>query len=174
MNVITAVNEYKLKPGQVSVFLAGGITDCWDWQQEVIKELSKFSNTENLVVFNPRRSDFSIDDPNAAQIQIEWEYKYLHEADIFSMYFTEGKSTQPICMYELGVHLTRLSDLNSLKPLSAIISVESGYCRAKDVLIQSKLAMGGRDIANMNANAKHHAKMIYDDYLWILHGDQND
>ena len=152
---------------EVSVFLAGGITGCWDWQEAAIDELSKYDDTDNLVVYNPRRENFPIEDPNAAQEQIEWEFKYLHQVDIFSMYFTAGQSTQPICMYELGVHLARFE--LSYKPLSAIVSVEDGYVRSQDVEIQTQLACSEKGgMLNMHANAKSHAELIHRDYTDLL------
>ena len=165
MKVVTAVEEYSPKEDEISVFLAGGVTGCWDWQKAVIEELEKKEDTENLVVFSPRRENFPIEDPNAAQEQIEWEYKYLHIADIFSMYFTAGESTQPICMYELGVHLTR-AEMGDL-PETVVISVEDGYVRSQDVIIQSELALG-EDIVNQHADARSHADLIYSDYLNLL------
>lgn len=165
MRVITAVEEYVTQQGDITCFLAGGITNCWEWQNAVIDELNKMEDTEHLVLFNPRRANFPIDDPNASQEQIEWEYNQLHKADIFSMYFTAGESTQPICMYELGVHVTR-AELDD-KPRTVVVSVEKGYVREQDVVIQTKLALG-EGIVNIDANAQSHAQLIYSDYKEIL------
>lgn len=162
MKVVTAPSQYELKHGEISVFLAGGITNCWEWQKAVIEELAKFDDTDQLVVYNPRRDNFPIGDPNAAQEQIEWEFKYLHQVDIFSMYFTAGDSDQPICMYELGVHTTR--SLKTDTPFCVVVSVEDGYRRAQDVSIQMQLAFKC-DIVNVHANARSHAFLIYKDYL---------
>ena len=176
MRVVTAVEEYIPKDEDICVFLAGGITNCWGWQSAVIDELDKMKNTDSLVVFNPRRPNFPIDDPNAAQEQIEWEYKYLHLADIFSMYFTSGESTQPICMYELGVHIIR--SVFDSKPESVIVSVEDGYIREQDVVIQVGLALKDDlytnsavnpiNPVNVHADARSHAQLIYDDYISLL------
>lgn len=165
MRVYTAVEEYIPQESDITCFLAGGITNCWEWQDAVIAELEKRDNIENLVLFNPRRKNFPIHDPNASQEQIEWEYKYLHEADIFSMYFTSGESTQPICMFELGVHITRAA--LGPKPKSVVISVEDGYVRQQDVLIQTQLALGTGFVI-MNATAVSHADRIYEDYLNLV------
>ena len=40
------------KPKYISLFLAGGITNCKEWQKVVIKELE----SENVSIFNPRHS----------------------------------------------------------------------------------------------------------------------
>ena len=87
-----------------SVFLAGGISNCTDWQSEVIKYLDK----EDITIFNPRRKNFDITDLSATTQQIKWEFNRLEKMDIFSMYFCESKSDQPICMYELGRYVERM------------------------------------------------------------------
>jgi hypothetical protein len=116
------------------VFLAGGITNCPDWQQRVIKELKA---CDGGVLFNPRREDFNIHDPNAAGEQIKWEYDALMMCDIFTMWFCNAPSDQPICMYELGRYFCRYQ-LGRIKKV--VIGVEPGYKRAMDVLMQLRLA----------------------------------
>ena len=172
MKVYTAVEEPEVAGDEIVCFLAGGITNCWDWQSAVIDELSKFDDTDKLVVFSPRRENFPIDDPNAAQEQINWEFNYLHMADIFSMYFASSESVQPICMYELGVHLTRF-DLDDF-PLECVVSVEEGYKRKDDVIIQAVLALDGENIVNTDATPESHAQLIYEAYLEILNDDEEE
>lgn len=140
MRVITAVEDYEEKLNDVKCFLAGGITNCPNWQKEVIEYLDRYPEnmTEHLVLFNPRRENFPIHDPNASEEQIKWEFKYLESMDIFSMYFTSGISDQPICMYELGRNLVRMYQKNPYKCLS-VVSVEDGYKRKNDVVIQTGL-----------------------------------
>lgn len=119
------------KPKYPSVFLAGGITNCPEWQDD-LKEL--LSN-EMITIFNPRRKKFPIHDPNAAKEQITWEFKALNGATIFSMWFCNTDSDQPICLYELGRHLVLRKDC----PETIVIGVEPGYRRAQDVYIQTGL-----------------------------------
>lgn len=121
-----------------SVFLAGGISDCPNWQKEVIKELKNLP----CIVLNPRREDFPIDDPKAAEEQITWEFRALHHANVFSMWFCAGPSDQPICMYELGRNLAlRQYKHNFMEKIA--IGVEPGYKREKDVYIQCELVHPG-------------------------------
>ena len=54
-----------------TVFLAGGITGCSDWQQEMVELLA---DTEYLLA-NPRRKNFPIGNPEAAEEQIKWEWR---------------------------------------------------------------------------------------------------
>lgn len=148
MKVITAPEYYEPHDKDISVFLAGGITNCPNWQNEVIKDLN-VDNLSHLIVFNPRRKNFPIEDKSAAYAQIEWEYKMLEKCDIFSMYFSSGESDQPICMYELGRNILRMQ---MRFPFDwedrIIISVEDGYRRKQDVLIQTELATNNKIFVN--------------------------
>ena len=143
MKVINAPESYNMEDGEISVFLAGGITNCPDWQSEIISRLNHPMYNESLVVFNPRRENFPIHIPSAADEQIKWEFNQLSRMDIFSMYFCESDSDQPICMYELGRYI---SEMQKRFPVDwkdrIIISVEGGYKRINDVIVQSRLACG--------------------------------
>ena len=150
MKIITAPEIYTPEDYHISCFLAGGITNCPDWQSEVIKQLFDFTlGPFEPVIFNPRRENFPIEDKSAAFQQIEWEYDMLEKCNIFSMYFSSGESDQPICMYELGRNILRIqmrypSDWED----RIIISVEDGYRRKQDVLIQTELATNNKIFVN--------------------------
>lgn len=168
MKVFEALNEptenefYNFK--NIKLFLAGGITNCDDWQSKVIDKLNKFP-LDDLVIFNPRRKHFDTSDKNASRKQIEWEFKYLNNMDIFTMYFANSeKSTQPICLYELGRHLERMkhrfpTDWED----RIIIGVEDGYSRTQDVIIQSRLALGYYAVQR-HITPEVYAQMIYKSY----------
>ena len=163
MRVITAVENFKseLFDNTITCFLAGGITKCWDWQKAVIDELNKYDLPDHFVIFNPRRENFPIDDPNASFEQICWEFKYLENCDIFSMYFVNSESDQPICMYELGRNLMRMKWLYPISCVNrVVITCEGGYSRYNDVEIQSRLALG-EYVLTPNPSAKSHAEAIY-------------
>lgn len=73
MKIVTAVDmSYDIKLFDIWCFLAGGITGCKDWQKQVIDYLENQPDTDNLVIFNPRRENFPINDPSAAEEQIKW------------------------------------------------------------------------------------------------------
>lgn len=162
MRVITAPELYARQDGDIFCFLAGGITNCPDWQKEVIKHLEGYG-INNLVLFNPRREDFPIHDKSASCAQIYWEYRFLQQMDIFSMYFCNGESDQPICMYELGRNLVRFVD----RADRVVISVEDGYKRAGDVVIQSSLALGCNTV-HLHATPEEHARLIREVSLNIM------
>ena len=174
MRVITAPEIIEKKDNEKYVFLAGGITNCPDWQNDIIERLEHLRSS-NLVVLNPRREDFPIHDPSAAYKQIEWEFEALEKADIFSMHFCSGESDQPICMYELGRNILRMqmkypSDWEN----RIIISVEEGYSRKNDVLIQTELATKNKiqvnilDFGYLKDDKDKHARLIVSSYLKIL------
>jgi hypothetical protein len=167
MRIITAVENFEseLFNGDITCFLAGGITKCWDWQKAVIAELNKFDLPDHFVIFNPRREKFPINDPNASFEQISWEFKYLNSCDIFSMYFVNSESDQPICMYELGRNLMRMKLMYPISCVNrVIITCEDGYSRYNDVKIQSRLALGA-DVLTPNPSAKSHAEEIYKAFI---------
>lgn len=175
MRVITAPEKVVLNDGEISVFLAGGITDCYNWQQDIINyiESKNFAEKENLVLLNPRRENFPIHDPSASMEQITWEFNALENADIFSMYFVNNKSVQPICMYELGRNIVKMQ---MRKPIDwkdrIIISVEDGYKREQDVQIQVELACGKYIPVNTGFGAErtmwYHGDYIVRSYHNIL------
>lgn len=124
------------KPKYISLFLAGGITNCKEWQKAVMEELK----SEDVSIFNPRQEHFDITDRNASYKQILWEYERLEQMDIFSMYFCNDNSDQPICMYELGRNIVRMQNrFPSDWQKRIVISVEDGYKRKQDVIIQTGL-----------------------------------
>lgn len=107
-----------------AVFLAGGITDCPDWQADAREMLEGLP----VVVLNPRRANFPIHDPSAAAAQIDWEFRHLRRADVVLFWFPASPSPQPIALYELGFHAS------AGKPLA--VGAEPGYPRRTDVLEQ--------------------------------------
>lgn len=179
MQIVTAPEAFQKKNSQIGVFLAGGITNCSEWQSEVIEcliNLSKYveDNLENLIIFNPRRKNFPIDDPNAANEQITWEFSFLEKCDIFSMYFdyTE-KSDQPICFYELGRNLIKM-EIKFPEDFKKriIISYKENFKRAKDVEIQTNLALNIEEDYMIKQPVEHAIKII-EAYRYLLKKNEN-
>jgi len=112
------------------MFLAGGITDCPDWQRDLVLEL----HSTNLTVYNPRRANFPIGDPSAAQEQIAWEHERLHVADAVSFWFP-CETLCPIVLFELGAALERHQHL--------VVGVHEQYPRRQDVEVQCGLQRDG-------------------------------
>ncbi len=126
MRYIEALENLELDCEETSIFLAGGITNCPGWQQELVELL----RDTDLILLNPRRAQFPMDDPSAASQQIEWEHRHLRLADAVSFWFC-AEAIQPITLYELGAW--SMTD----KPL--FVGVHPDYIRRRDVEIQTKL-----------------------------------
>ena len=114
------------KENNPSLFLAGGITNCPNWQKELIELLKD----TNLTLLNPRRKHFQENNPEIEEQQITWEFNHLKKASAVSFWFTK-ETVCPITLYELGKQST------SNKPL--FIGVHPDYSRKRDVEIQTKL-----------------------------------
>ena len=118
-----------------SVFMAGGITDCPDWQTDMVGLLKD----SHLTLFNPRRKDFPIHDPGAAQAQIEWEFRYLRRAEAIMFWFPR-ETLCPIVLYELGAW--------SNKYKSIFVGTHPDYARRQDVIIQTSLVRPGMKVVD--------------------------
>lgn len=114
-----------------TLFLAGGITDCPDWQAEFCHLMQHV----DLTILNPRRKNFPIGDPDAAFQQIEWEHCWLQDADAVLYWFSRG-SLNPIVLYEYGM---RLGWRRNVDPLKTFVGCDPEYPRIQDVHIQTKL-----------------------------------
>lgn len=162
----------------IRVFLAGGITDCADWQSTVVSsfEADKDFKDKNIILYNPRRENWnmSMNSKTEAQRQIEWEFKRLEKMDIFSMYFAASQtSVGPICLYELGRYVCRMQmRFPQDWQLRIIVDIESGYLRENDVLEQLYWATGGQICANTRATEYSHADKIKWAVRRVMNGEQ--
>lgn len=169
MKIITAPEFYYhgIHRKDITCFLAGGITNCPGWQNDVIDYLKEHEEEcSDLVILNPRRKDFSIQDTSATIAQIIWESHNLQLCDIFSMYFANTeKSDQPICFYELGRNVTRLVYEKGTEAKShMVISYDENFRRKQDVMMQTTLATGGTIIVHETKTPQEHARYIIDAY----------
>lgn len=137
IQVITAP-ERNFLANHPFVFMAGGITGCPEWQDEMIESFRKMRSPEKESIFNydmtllnPRRKNFPMDDPTAAERQIKWEHDMLRLADAILFWFPK-ETICPIVLYELGAW--SMTD----KPI--LVGVHPEYQRRQDVEIQTKLA----------------------------------
>jgi hypothetical protein len=110
-----------------SVFLAGGISGCGNWQAQVAETLKDL----DIIVYNPRRKKFSLEDKDVNKEQIMWEYDHLRKASLVSFWFCK-ETVCPITLYELGnFNMTQ-------KPM--VIGMDPEYSRKEDVDVQTRLA----------------------------------
>lgn len=117
-----------------ALFLAGGITGCPDWQEEVLR-----TNFHGWNVLNPRRPNFDVSNPAMSDEQVDWEYDHLELADVILFWFAE-KQIQPIALYELG------SWARSTKPIA--VGCHPDYPRRWDVMKQLSRRRPGLPIHN--------------------------
>ena len=134
MKYIEAITNYEKLPGERSIFLAGGIIDCGDWQKEMTDRLSD----TNLIILNPRRNDFP-EETNATVTQIKWEFDHLRKADMILFWFPrEGPCMTSL--FELGTWS------HSDKPL--FIGIEPGYVKRGGMIKQLALIRPELPIVN--------------------------
>ena len=144
MTLVTAPNEdYSMATmsDNIKLFLGGGISNCPDWQAEMIEH---FINSAHVTIYNPRREDFS---PDNEEQQICWEFDKLSKADMLVFWFPK-ETVCPITLYELGKWG------NSTKT-PMVIGIEEEYTRKRDIIIQTELARPEIQIAT-----------DFDDFLW--------
>lgn len=109
-----------------SLFLAGGIMGCPNWQQHLIDDL----RDSGLTLLNPRRAYFPMGDSSAAELQIAWEYRHLRKATAICFWFP-CETLCPIALYELGAW--------SMTDKHLFVGVHPHYQRRQDVVLQTGL-----------------------------------
>ena len=112
-------------PVHAKLFIAGGISNCPNWQKEAITLLDKVEG----IAYNPRRtSKFSED---IAGEQIEWEHSALRNSDTVLFWFP-AETLCPITLFELGVFSQR-------KNTPIFVGTHPDYQRKFDVIKQLEL-----------------------------------
>ena len=130
MEYIESPSVYIRKSEQKAIFLAGGITNCPNWQVEIVVLLKE----HKITILNPRRKNFPIDDPNASRDQIRWEFNHLRKADVILFWFPK-ESICPIALYELGAWC--------MTDKTLFIGVHEDYKRRIDIEEQTLLVRPG-------------------------------
>lgn len=127
MKYIESPEIYKNFDSKKSIFLAGGITNCPDWQLEMVERLKN----HDIILLNPRRKKFPINVPTASKEQIQWEFEHMRRADTILFWFPK-ESICPIALYELGAWC--------MTDKLLWIGVHPNYERKVDIEEQTKLA----------------------------------
>jgi hypothetical protein len=126
MRVVRCPAEAEPEQQQRSLFLAGGISNCPDWQSALLEDL----RDTDWVVFNPRRADFDAGNSELARGQIEWEHRHLRRSSAIAFWFPP-QTLCPITLYELGAW--------SMTDKALFVGVDPMYARRLDVLEQTRL-----------------------------------
>ncbi len=109
-----------------SVFLAGGINQCPNWQDVFLNKLSDLYNG-NVTIYNPRRSgDFK---PEMHKAQVDWETRKLEESTVVVFWFCH-ETLCPITLYEYGwiKHTDKVR----------IVGAHPDYQRRNDILFRER------------------------------------
>ncbi len=109
-----------------TVFLAGNISNTWNWQNKMVEMLGR----TDLTVINPRREFFDESNPLLPKQQIAWEFFFLKETAAISFWFDKD-TMAPISLYELGFQLGKIVGGNNSKKI--FIGVDKEYKRKVDV-----------------------------------------
>jgi hypothetical protein len=125
MRYIEAVEDYEINSNEKTLFVAGGITGCGDWQSELVETLKD----QDITILNPRRKKYP-DHPRAEREQITWEHDAMSKAQAVSFWFP-NETLCPITLYELG----KISAGNK----KLFVGVDPDYARKVDLEIQLKL-----------------------------------
>lgn len=113
-----------------SVFIAGGISNCPDWQSTLAHSL----DTQLYDVVNPRRNTGFDRTGNTAGEQIAWEHSALAKVDSCVFWFP-CETLCPITLFELGKLLVRASQ----KSVRLVVGWHPDYQRAFDLQVQIAL-----------------------------------
>lgn len=152
MTAILLKPPIELKPylenkASKKIFLAGTIErgTAVDWQEKAWISLA--SAFDNLIVFNPRRDDFS---PEATQSvnnsyfyeQVQWEQDALEASNVVLFNFIP-KTLSPITLMELGYALARKRGWGpnfGICPQQIVVCCPDGYWRQGNVEVMLKRA----------------------------------
>lgn len=116
------------------LFLAGGISNCPDWQKEFCKKLNQYNG--DLIVYNPRRVGDLAKNGSDAEYQIKWEHQYLAYATHMIFWFPE-ESVCPITLFELGKYCELFKNEDAANQI--IVGIHPNYSRKFDLEIQLPL-----------------------------------
>lgn len=132
-----AAQDYSFSEMRSTLFLAGGISNCSDWQKYFINmikmEYYHYSPDSHysLLCLNPRRSTFDVNNPKESELQIKWEFDRLKESDNIVFWFPQ-ETLCPITLFEYGKHFT---DRNK----RLFVGTHKNYKRRFDIVYQTKL-----------------------------------
>lgn len=121
---------------RIPVFLAGGISNCPNWQDQAIGVI----NLDKFDVINPRREGDLAKDGAEARRQIEWEHRGLRES-VIALFWFPKESICPITLLEYGRMLER-ADTHGVR---IIAGYDFDYQRGFDLEVQTQLAVDWAD-----------------------------
>lgn len=126
--IVAPQNVARDKMERPILFLAGGISNCPHWQEQVIQALLEDTELSGTIL-NPRRSSM----PPDRLEQIAWEFRGLQFCDLKSFWFCKATEC-PITLLEYGKAL-------AVPDRPMVVGIEPGYSHLSNVGIQTSLAI---------------------------------
>ena len=114
------------------MFLAGGISGCQPWQDEMKDLIAQ--KCPGLIPVNPRRANFDVSRKDIHHEQIKWEFDFLRRADVIIFWFPK-ETLCPITLFELGTW----SVLCKTHGSQIFVGCDPEYMRRDDVHTQLSL-----------------------------------
>ncbi len=111
---------------ETTIFLAGGISSCQNWQP-IMADLLKDTN---LTILNPRRKFFDTTIPGMEEEQIVWEFNHLNMSTLIMFWFC-AETLCPITLFEYGKWIE--------KGIPLFVGHHPDYKRKNDLRIQTAL-----------------------------------
>lgn len=140
---IQAPNDVRQAVQSTRIFLAGGISNCPVWQDEI----AKIVDTRKHDLINPRRKGAFDNWGNIAAEQITWEHDAFTVVNACLFWFPKD-TLCPITLFELGKQLTYVGHDSVKRPL--IIGWDPEYKRAFDLEQQIRLEIKSNRNADRN------------------------
>lgn len=134
MGVIVKSPEALRPVTNKSIFLAGGISNCADWQEEVAVRLAAETDA---IIYNPRREDFDMSAyEEVSKQQIIWEWHALRMSTV-NLFWFPAETLCPITLLEYG------SAMERLHTGALMCGTHPDYQRRFDVITQTELKQHG-------------------------------
>ena len=137
-HIVTAPEYSRELEDGVNVFLAGGITNCPDWQSPIVDKLKTLTP---INIFNPRRNNWNptFSEEDECLKQINWEYDHLRISDVVIFWFPK-ETLCPITLLEYGKFLVSNKRM--------VVGVHPEYQRKLDIKIQTTLERPYQEIVH--------------------------
>ena len=136
MRYIECPASMELENGEHTVFMAGGITGCGNWQQQMKEMLD--ANDAQITLINPRRAHWPTgvgSDSEISRSQIEWEWRAFTKSKAVLFWFPPD-TLCPIALFELGKIAVQ-------HDLPLFVGCHPDYKRIFDVKVQLELERPG-------------------------------
>ena len=134
-NYIKCPQDYFGEVNNKKIFLAGGISQCYDWQEDAADYLMLHLAGYDVDILNPRRDNFNVD--TSEEEQVAWEYNAIQLSDYLLFWFPKT-SVCPITLFELGQALGYRTKFRR----TVAIGMDEAYIKRENILAQLHMYHG--------------------------------